>query len=172
MYDSSVTLHLILPRVCMYHDWKALGLQIHMKKLEWMILLSILCIPAPCEVWPWQNETSSKFDVGVNSKSQTLNSMRLSTNLWVSCEFLTWIPKRNSNRVIFGYPFLSYCLCIFLTEYFHICLCIHCSWYGLLWAETITSHHMCSFLTTYMCSQIILADAPKFSALAFLGMKC
>jgi len=24
---------------------------------------------------------------------------------------------------------------------------VHCSWYGLLWAETITSDHMCSFLT-------------------------
>jgi hypothetical protein len=74
MWDSSTTLHLILRRVCMYHDWKHL-ISKYMEK-AWMNDTMDTLHSCACEFRPWQNETSRKFDVleqKIGCQEQTTN---------------------------------------------------------------------------------------------------
>jgi hypothetical protein len=144
MFDLSIGLYL-------HVSWlEAFGLQMLWK--AWMNDTTHTLHSFTCELWSQQNKTSSELDLleqktSVNSRSPTLNSMDC-PQIWHGPVNFWHLPKPNSNRVILDYPFLSYCLSI--SHQMCSYLPVYCSWYGLVWAETITSDHMCSFLTKFV----------------------
>jgi hypothetical protein len=152
MFDSSIGLYL-------HVSWlEAFGLQMLWK--AWMNDTTHTSHFFTCELWSQQNKTSSELDVleqktSVNSRSPTLNSMDCPQICHGPVNF--WhLPKPNSNRVILDYPFLSYCLCIFSPNVFvFTCVLSPMSRDNYFWSHVLISHQI--------CSQIILADAPKFS---------
>jgi hypothetical protein len=144
MFDLSIGL-------CLHVSWlEAFGLQMLWK--AWMNDTTHTLHSFTCELCSQQNKTSSELDLleqktSVNGRSPTLNSMdcpQICHGPVISdiCQNQTqtgssWTIHFSLIASVFSHQMCSY-------------LPVYCSWYGLLWAETITSDDMCSYLTKFV----------------------